>query len=73
MVQNAEKFLKKLLQPLVDKFEFSIRNQKIFKGKFLSDRLKFDTEFHRTITVDVTKMFSSINVVRVVSIIKEKL
>ena len=73
MVYNAETYLKTLLQPLVDECEYSIRNQKNFKKTFLQDRLKFNSQSHRVVTVDVTKMYSNINVVRVISIILDKI
>ena len=57
---------------MVDQCEFSMRNQKLFKQKFSIDREKLNPDLHKVITVDVTKMYSSINVVRTVSIILDK-
>ena len=38
MIQNAEKFLKKFLKPLVNECTNSIKNTKLFKQKFLEDK-----------------------------------
>ena len=73
LVSNAENFLKILLKPISDECSFIIKNDKIFKEKFLNDRKKFDPKIHRVISADISQMYCNINVVRCVSIILDKI
>ena len=72
MVQGAEKFLKKFLKPLISECEYSMKNTKMHKLKFLADKKIFKHNEHTVVSIDIEKMYSSINVVRVISIILEK-
>lgn len=72
MVNNAETFLKKLIKPLLNECEFSLKNTKHFKETFFTKIENFDPKIHRVIAIDIKQMYSSINVVRCVSIILEK-
>ena len=65
--------LKILLKPISDECSFIIKNDKIFKEKFLNDRKKFDPKIHRVISADISQMYCNINVVRCVSIILDKI
>ena len=67
LVSNSEKFLKTLLQPLVDECEFSINNQIEFKNQFLEDKDNFNPKIHRVISVDIEQMYSNVNVPRTIS------
>jgi hypothetical protein len=49
-----------------------IKNNKIFKEKFLNDRKNFDHKIHRVLSADISQMYCNINVVRCVSIILDK-
>ena len=51
----------------------ALKIKKNSKNNFLEERSKFDPDTHGVVTVDVTQMYSNINVVRVVSIILEKI
>ncbi len=66
---SAENFLKILLKPISDECSFIIKNEKIFKEKFLNDRKKFDPKILRVISADISQMYCNINLVRCVSII----
>ena len=72
MIKNSEKFLKKFLKPLVNECSYSMKNTKTCKQKFLEDKKKFIPEQHSVISIDIQKMYGSMNVVRVISIILEK-
>jgi uncharacterized protein YkuJ len=70
--KNAENFLKRFLKPLVNECSYSIKNTKLFKQNFIQDRTKFKFDEHTCISIDIQKMYSSINVVRVISVILNK-
>ena len=72
MIKNAEKFLKKFLGPMIADCEYSMKSTKIHKQKFLADRKNFKFKEHIVVSIDIEKMYSSINVVRVISIILDK-
>ena len=72
LVSNAETFLKVLLKPISEECNFSIKNNKTFKEKFLKDQKNFDHKIHRVLSADISQMYCNINVVRCVSIILDK-
>ena len=73
LVNNAEKYVNKLIKPLLEKCEFSLKNTKDFKQKFLEKSTNFDPKIHEVITIDIQQMYSNINVVRCVSFILEEI
>ena len=73
MVNNAEKFLKKILEPIAKECTFSFKNTKEFKQRFLESIDSYDPNIHKILTIDIQQMYSNINVVRCVSIILEKI
>ena len=73
MVNNSEVYINKLLKPLLAECEFSLKNTKDFKQRFLEKIKNFDPKIHEVISIDIKQMYSSINVVRCVSIILEKI
>ena len=73
LVSNSEKFLKTLLQPLVEECEFSLTNQIEFKNQFLEDKVNFNPKIHQIISVDIERMYSNVNVPRTISYILDKI
>jgi hypothetical protein len=73
MVNNAEKFWKKILEPIAKECTFSFKNTKEFKQRFLESIDSYDPNIHKILTIDIQQMYSNINVVRCVSIILEKI
>ena len=66
---GAERFLKNLICPILEKCEYSIDSTKSFKEKFLNDRVKFDDEKHEIFSIDAVSLFTSINVSRTIEFI----
>ena len=73
LVNNAEKWLLKLLTPLEKHLEFDIKSPQELKEEILKQDLTLDPEKHAVCSFDVTKLFSMVNVPRVVSYITDKI
>ena len=73
LVCNSETFIKKLLEPLVAECEFAVDSLGDFKNKFLIDKIKFNQNDHKVVSVDVVNMYNNVNVPRVISHILNKL
>jgi hypothetical protein len=69
MVNNAESFLKKIIS---EECTFSLKNTKKFKSKFLEKIDCFDPKMNKVTSVDIQKMYSSINVIRCIAILLKK-
>ena len=70
---GAERFLKKLICPLLEKCEYSVDSTKKFKEKFLNDRVNFDFKKHEVFSIDAVSLFTSINVSRTIEFILDNI
>ena len=69
ITSGAERFLKDLIRPVLEKCSYSVNSTKTFKEKFLNDRNKFDSEKHEIFSIDAVSLYTSINVPRTVEYI----
>ena len=72
-IWNAETYLKTLLEPIAAECAYTVDNINDFKTKFLLDKVKFNENEHKILSVDVINMYSNVNVPRVVSYVLEKI
>ena len=68
MTEGTEQFLAKLIAPIVDKCNFSVKSTKAFKEIFIQKRNSFNSDFE-IISFDSTSLFTNINVDRVIDYI----
>jgi hypothetical protein len=66
-VANAQIFIKKLILPIAKNCKYAIDSPKKFKDQFLADTKKINPQTHRIISIDATKVYTSINVNRTIS------
>ena len=69
LVGKTERWLKKLLTPLLEKCDLLIDSNKTFKKRFLEERKKFEEKNHEIVSYDAKQLFHSVNVDRVISYI----
>ena len=72
ITSGAEKFILKIVSPLLKKCTFSLKSTKQFTEKFVVVAPKF-TSFYEVCTFDAKSLFTSINVPRVVDHIIEQI
>ena len=56
IVCNAETYTKTLLEPIAAECAYTVDNIKNFKTKFLFDKVKFNKNEHKIVSVDVINM-----------------
>ena len=69
LASNIEKFFVKLLEPLKQQLIYTVDSEKAFKEKLMSEKHKFRPVTHEIVCFDVTKLFPSVNVKRVIGCI----
>ena len=52
---------------LVAECEFAVDSLGVFKNKLLIDKIKFNQNDHKVVSVDVVNMYNNVNVPRVIS------
>ena len=72
ITSGSEKYILKLIQPLIKKCEYSLNSTLAFNEKFKKIIPKF-TNFYEVVSFDATSLFTSINVPRVVDYIIGKI
>ena len=67
MVDNAHKWIQKLILPIAKECRFLVDSPKMFKERFLKDCDKFDEKIHQIISFDAKSLYTSVNTDRVIS------
>jgi hypothetical protein len=63
---GAEAYTKEFIEPLLKKCTFLDHSQKTFKKRFQVEIAKFDENLHQVVSFDITQMYPSVNITRVV-------
>ena len=70
---GAKKYIQKILTPLQDTCTFTVSSTKEFKNYFLKTRNNFDASIHEIISIDATKLYTSVNVEMAITEIIEEI
>ena len=65
LTNNVEKYIKPILSPLLKECSYLVNSTKEFKAKFMLEKIKFDPEKHELMSLDIKKLYPSVNVNRV--------
>ena len=69
LVHGAELYLKKILEPLINKCTYLVDSQKAFKTRFLSEKTQFISNDHEIVTFDIKAMYPNINITKTINYI----
>ena len=69
LVHRAELYLKKILEPLINKCTYLVDSQKAFKTRFLVEKDKFINSDHEIVTFDIKAMYPNINLTKTINYI----
>ena len=70
---NVEEYIKNIISPLISECKFLVSSTKQFKERFLVEKEQFNPSKHKLLSFDITKLYPSVNVTRVISYILELL
>ena len=67
LVHGAELYLKKILEPLINKCTYLVDSQKAFKTRFLTEKTKFISNDHEIVTFDIIAMYPNIQITKTIN------